>query len=149
MIVRRLNIGQVVSGPVLPVLLLLWLRLPLCGWLVLHLFLELHLFLANILHATSADSLTFVIFDKLLVALLLHPPLPSPLPPRLLVPLSLPLLLIFFAPFPNRFLHLIVFPCPLLSCSPLLIYDELYRPSFVPVLMKDIYIDGDIIVDVL
>ena len=23
--------------------------------------------------------------------------------------------------------------------SPLLIYDELYRPSFVPVLMKDIY----------
>jgi hypothetical protein len=138
MIVRRLNIGQVVSGPVLPVLLLLWLRLPLCGWLVLHLFLELHLFLVNILHATSADSLTFVIFDKLLVALLLHPLLPPS--PCLLVPLSLPLLLIFFAPLPDRFLHLIVFPCPLLSCSPLLIYDELYRPSFVPVLMKDIYI---------
>jgi hypothetical protein len=78
-----------------------------------------------------------VILDKLLDALLHHLPLPFP---TLLFPLLRfpPLLFIFVAPLQHPFLHLIVFPCPLLSCSPLLIYDELYRPSFVPVLMKDI-----------
>ncbi len=59
-----------------------------------------------------------------------------------LVPISLPLLLIFFTALHNPFLPLIVFLCPLLivtlSYSPLLIYDELSRPSFVPVVMKEI-----------
>ncbi len=83
------------------------------------------------------EFLTFVILDKLLDALLHHLPIPFP---TLLFPLLrfLPLLLIFVAPLQHPFLHLIVFPCPLRSCSPPLIYDELYRQSFVPDLIKDI-----------
>jgi hypothetical protein len=53
-----------------------------------------------------------------------------------------PLLLILIAPLQHPFLHLIVFPCLLRSCSPPLIYDELYRPLFVPVLIKDIYVQS-------
>jgi hypothetical protein len=69
-------------------------------------------------------------FCDLLEALLRHPPLPFPhliIP----VPLSLPLLLILFAPLHNPLHPLIVLPCPLLSCSPLLIYEDKIPPPLL------------------